>query len=1164
MTGSGSNASANRMIGVNACTIVSRRELARARILVSTFHDHHPGLDFTVLVLDGLEGADAVPGARVLHVEKLLGSDGGLTIGGNPRGAIGAAILPRLVESMLDLTDRAPLVYLDPGLRVLGRMGELEQMLDQHELVLVARTTAEQSSPETPAFAGPHGGGALSHRVIGFRPGKSLDRMLNAWPRWFADDGPAIYSWFDGLPAIAGDVSVLRVPGYGLDPWTLSAWRPSSSPGLLEVAGHPARLFDFSDLDPREPSRYGDSEDTVSLSTVPALASLVELHARELLDAGYAGDIERPRRLGRLDDGLDLTSAMRKLLTEAVQQGLLSQSPFTDSGRLALYEHLNRPAERGRDVGLTRLHLAIWDAREDLRAAYPHLDGPDGAGFAGWLCVHGPDQEGLIDDLLPPRPAHIQRGAASNLHEREPLWGVNVAGFFTSELGLGEAARLLIAGLDASGVPALPVQAQLVPPCRQAAEFTYADPDAAAYPINIVCMNGDSIAPFAREVGSSFFKGRHTIALWWWEVGEVPSGWEAAFEHIDEVWVASRHIYDAIARTSPVPVVRVTMPVAMPRVVRRSRPQLGMPETGFVFLFVHDYHSTAARKNPVGIIDAFRRAFPPGSGAKLVLKSINAENLPHEHDRVVLAAGDHPDITLIDAYVSAGEKNAMIEACDCYVSLHRSEGFGLTVAEAMLLGKPVIATRYGGTMEFTTDETAYLVDWSPIAVGRGAHPYPADGVWADPDIEQAAALMQEVFADPETARTRGAAGQRRVREQHAASVAGQSMRSRLRVIHERRVREGARALNVTHMPAIEFPELSELIDTEPATEGYGPGGFAKRGVRRRLTSLLRPLLGRQRAINWRLVDSVARADARLLEVAQTLEHQQEARFAETLALVRRVMARSADNASAIAALEVFEPASRLTALEQLGRELEQHLAEHRTLPYMSEERRFEQWADAVAGSVVGYRSSGGEASVERAYFDFEATFRGPEDRVRDIQRAYVPLLEAHGPVLDVGFGRGELLDLLRDAGVEARGVDIDPGMVDHARAKGQEVAIGDANEYLRALEPDGLGAIVALEVLEHLPYQSLMELLRLSHSRLRDDGLLLFETVNPHAVHAMKAFWVDPTHQHPIFPEVALELCRVAGFAEAFWFHPTGRGDFSADRESEPVYAVAATRRKVT
>jgi glycosyltransferase involved in cell wall biosynthesis/SAM-dependent methyltransferase len=833
----------------------------------------------------------------------------------------------------------------------------------------------------------------------------------------------------------------------------------------------------------------------------------------------------------------------------------------------------------------------------DLQAAYPHLDGPDGTGYAGWLCVHG-DGESLSPPLLPPAPSHIHHDSAPDLHEREELWGVNVAGFFTSELGLGEAARLLIAGLDACGVPALPVQAQLVPPCRQGAEFIYTDPDAAAYPINIVCMNGDTIAPFAREVGSSFFKDRHTIALWWWEVGEFPAGWETAFEYVDEVWVASKHIYDAIAPATPVPVVQVEMPVALPRVLSLSRAELGLPEDGFLFLFVHDYHSTAARKNPVGLVEAFKRAFPPGSGAKLVLKSINAENLPHEHDRVLLAAGDHPDITLIDAYVSAGEKNAMIAACDCYVSLHRSEGFGLTAAEAMLLGKPVIATRYGGALEFMNDGNSYLVDWQRTNVGEGAHPYPASGEWADPDLDQAARLMREVLANPGEAQTRGEQARRDMVEFHAPSIAGKTMRARLRTIHERRLRGGAKSLNVSYMPALAMYELPALIAGEAQAPSGGPGVRVKRVIHRVMSRLLRPFLAHQRAVNTRMQNSVERLDTRLQEVARTLQDQQEARFAQALALARKLRADLGDTRAELGGIRAeltdvvqTQLAPRLQALESMGRELEQHLAEHRARPYVDEEHDLESWSDPVLGTVLGFRAhsdtgrSGmgakethtdigvrapaesidtehgtrtGSPQAERTYIDFEGTFRGPEERVRDIQRAYLPLLAGHGPVLDVGCGRGELLDLLADAGTRASGVDLDAGMVEHTRAKGHDVALEDAVAYLHTLGPGSLGSIVALEVIEHVPYQELLELLKLARSRLREDGVLLLETVNPHAVHAMKAFWVDPTHQHPLFPEVTVELCRLTGFAEALWFHPTGSGDFESDRNREPVYAVLA------
>ena len=177
---------------------------------------------------------------------------------------------------------------------------------------------------------------------------------------------------------------------------------------------------------------------------------------------------------------------------------------------------------------------------------------------------------------------------------------------------MGEAARLLISGLDARAIPVLPVQGHLVPPSRQGADFAYARIRCAPYPINIVCINGDGVPVFAREAGRAFFKDRHTIALWWWEVGDPPASWSPAYRVHRRGVGRPQHIYDAIAPTSPVPVVRIELPVVQPAWLPRTRAELGLPEDGFLFLYVHDYHSVAARKNPCGAIEAFRRAFAPG------------------------------------------------------------------------------------------------------------------------------------------------------------------------------------------------------------------------------------------------------------------------------------------------------------------------------------------------------------------------------------------------------------------------------------------------------------------------------------------------------------------------------------------------------------------------
>ena len=809
----------------------------------------------------------------------------------NPPRALAIALLPLLVAAIFQRNDADAIVYLGAGQRVLGPLDELEAKLDRHAIVLAARAGV-RNAPPLAAFAADLAAGVFSRELIGFARGAVTDGLLGAWPRCFADrgDGGAAASarWLDEIPAISESVGIIRNPGYGLDPATLGRRRIAERAGLLEVDGCPARLIDFGELDPRDPPACFEGEGRARLSTKPALAALVDRHARELVGAGYERDADKRAGLDRLQDGARLTSITRGLVLEAIGDGALERSPFTEAGRKQLYTYLNTPAEQGRHVGLTRLHLAIWQASPELRASYPHLSGPDGAGYAGWLCTYGEAQQGLVPALLPPAPDLVFREADAHRHLLGPRWGVNVVGFFTAELGVGEAARLLMAGLDAHDIPALPIQGNLAPPSRQGAEHRRARPEQAAYPINIVCINGDGIPVFAREAGRSFFENRYTIALWWWEVGDPPADWRAAYEFVDEVWVATQQVYETLAPSCPVPVVKITLPVLEPEVAPVGRAQLGMPLDGFLFLYMHDYHSVAARKNPEGAIQAFRRAFEPGSGVKLLIKSINADKRPVEHERVALAAAAHPDIVLVDGYLSAAEKNAMLAACDCYVSLHRSEGFGLPVAEALLLERPVIATGFGGTQEFLDERDAFLVDFELAPVGEGASPYPADGIWAEPDLAHASTLMRAVVEHPEQAHERARRGRARLLELHSPTAAGASMERRLRHVREHLRERGAHTLDLANLPPLDsqMPDpsaLESLIAGAPTVSiGTDRLAEARRKVIRPLLTWARDYAYHQRLVAGELNAQVSRLQStledRIDDVArELLEAQQDLR-----------------------------------------------------------------------------------------------------------------------------------------------------------------------------------------------------------------------------------------------------------------------------------------------
>ena len=509
-----------------------------------------------------------------------------------------------------------------------------------------------------------------------------------------------------------------------------------------------------------------------------------------------------------------------------------------------------------------------------------------------------------------------------------------------------------------------------------------------------------------------------------------------------------------------------------------------------MFLFVFDFFSTLERKNPLGLVEAFTRAFPEPGRPLLYLKSINGDRAPADLQRLQAAIAGRPDIVLSDGYVSGERLASLTAACDCYVSLHRSEGFGLTIAEAMALGKPAIATGYSGNLAFMDERSSYLVPYELTQLENAVGPYPAGTVWAEPDLEVAAGLMREVAGDPEQARQRGELGRAAVAERQSVERAAAFVTGRMpeleRIAHERATRETAGTRVAAYLA--EGPSLR--------WDAPSRSGMVGRLYRRLLLRLLRPYLVRQRELETLLsvgIEDLERSRDRLEDAMRTLQ----------------------------------------SSLGDTDRRFDGLEAELYPEPYVAEEA---------------------EAGQDSPYASFEDVFRGPEERVRELLEPYVELLRGHAPVLDVGCGRGELLSLLREAGIEARGVDTDEGMVTRARRLGLDVEHDDGIAYLDRLEPASLGAVTAIHVVEHLPYDQLDRLFAAARTALRPGGLLVAETINPHSLSAFKTFWVDPTHRGPVFPEVARTLALIHGFGSAEIIHPRG-----GDRREATEYALVAT-----
>ncbi|WP_293153539.1 MULTISPECIES: glycosyltransferase [unclassified Microcoleus] len=363
-----------------------------------------------------------------------------------------------------------------------------------------------------------------------------------------------------------------------------------------------------------------------------------------------------------------------------------------------------------------------------------------------------------------------------------PNLGINIAGYINGEFGIGEGVRANIRAAEAAGITLAINNFTRSPHRKKDTTYQNFSPDNP-HPVNLIQVNADEVDTFIKDRSSSYFANKYNIGFWAWELPGFPPQWQAAFNHFHEIWTYSNSCAEAISQVSPIPVIKIMPSMFLPA-PSLSREELHLPKDKFIFLFVFDFCSRIERKNPLAVIQAFKTAFGDDDRVLLVIKSSNSDKNLKDLELLNFAIDDSANIRHQDGYLSKDEINGLLYNSDCYVSLHRCEGFGLTMAEAMFYGKPVIATGYSSNTEFMNVGNSFLVKYKLVPIEEDCGPYKKGNVWAEPDVGHAADLMGYVFNNYQESQKIGVVAAAEIQTLLNPEVTGSKIRKRLEYIAE--------------------------------------------------------------------------------------------------------------------------------------------------------------------------------------------------------------------------------------------------------------------------------------------------------------------------------------------------------------------------------------------
>lgn len=665
---------------------------------------------------------------------------------------VNTAFKPFILEYML-LKGFEKVVYFDPDCFIFHDISELENTLDNYNIVLTPHIFSPYQDDKLPKELNILHAGIYNLGFIGIKKSTTPFKFLKWWQNHLVDEcymqldkGMHVdQKWIDFVPIFFDKVHILKNKGYNVAYWNLHERPLKKINNIYYADENKIVFFHFSGLQSDVSKLLSKHQDRYNINDNEIIAELVSIYTSKIKENGknifssmkyYFNEI--------FYDKLPVTKEIRRrFFNELVSFiGNIYKPDYETYSKYFDFVYKDMFS----DKSLNRYAFAFWEENQNLKLNFRNLHNiTDRNNLTNTLKKHKPKEQYLYE--FPPKKENLKIN-----------FGVNTVGYNAKSIGIAEVSRSFIKNLYSVGMPysiinlESPIHSNISN--EELSEFKKYETESPVFNTNILFCNADVINNVFNEL-PQLKKAKNNIGVFWWEFEDY-FNFPNAFDNINEVLTFSSIVTKAVKKVAPrrVKVRQLIFPFInqwkISHTKEETRQSYNIAKEDFVFIFNFDFLSSIERKNPFGLLDAFSLAFENNTDVKLIIKSTNFEQKTEEFKLLsekVKEKSLENKIVFINESLPKNLLMSIINSSDAYISMHRSEGFGIGMLEAMFLSKPVIATKYGGNTDFMDDNNSLLIDYKMTEVKNEFGPYKKGWLWAEPDIYQAAEYMKKLYFD---------------------------------------------------------------------------------------------------------------------------------------------------------------------------------------------------------------------------------------------------------------------------------------------------------------------------------------------------------------------------------------------------------------------------------